>query len=400
MELYLQFGAGMMDHCRELLSSWGGGTVVLSPRDLKPDRISTFAAEITAISNSQVLVDPQFYLPHADHDRLCSHGFWPNDYETQLFWQGSALNELMSEVAALNSRCGSRGIILPGLLASQIDDDWIATQSAFLKGASDVMPDSDVISTIALSADATRDQGQIATLLEASEIWDPAGYYVVFEHPGDYLVDDPNWLANVLDVVAGLRLQEKEVIIGYGNHQLIAAASAKASALCSGTWMNVRSFPPDKFQKAFDDEIKKRAKWYYCPQALSEYKPPFLDIAHRQGILDSMRPSADLDGGYVDMLFSGVQPSTTDFTEQKAFRHYLHALRVQIANAAADTFDGTVELHEQLLDTAEELLDEVATAGVRGQKRDFADMIDVNRAALSLLASTRGAMLRRRWPAL
>ena len=36
MELHLQFGFGMMEHCRHLLTEWGSGTVVLSPRDLTP----------------------------------------------------------------------------------------------------------------------------------------------------------------------------------------------------------------------------------------------------------------------------------------------------------------------------------------------------------------------------
>jgi hypothetical protein len=80
---------------------------------------------------------------------------------------------------------------------------------------------------------------------------------VVCEHPnGGYLVDDPNWLANVLDIVAGLRLGEAEVIVGYCNHQLLVASTANASAMCSGTWMNVRSFPPDKFRTAYEEEIR------------------------------------------------------------------------------------------------------------------------------------------------
>ena len=35
MDLHLQFGYGMMDHCRHLVKSWSGGTVILSPRDLE-----------------------------------------------------------------------------------------------------------------------------------------------------------------------------------------------------------------------------------------------------------------------------------------------------------------------------------------------------------------------------
>lgn len=401
MELYLQFGYGMMDHARHLLESWGGGTAVLSPRDLKPEQLSRFGAELSGKPNTRVLLDPQFYVPHADHERLCSHAYWPANYDTGLFWQGRPLVDLLTQLRELNAAMGCPEFILPGLLADAVDDLWLSTQETFLAEAERLGTGLPLISTIALSADAARSQEQVATLLERSEKWNPAGYYLVFEHPGgSYLVADPNWLANVLDIVAGLRLQGKTVVVGYCNHQLLACATAKATAICSGTWMNVRSFPPGKFQADYDDEIKQRAIWYYCPQALSEYKIPFLDIAHRQGLLPMMAPPAALDGGYSTSLFAGAQPSSVPFPEPAAFRHYLHALRGQALAAEATSFEDTVNAHEALLSSAEELLATLQAGGIRGQQRDFRDTLDVNRAALSVLVSTRGPVLRRRWTAL
>jgi len=378
MELYLQFGYGMMEHCRHLLSEWGGGTAVLSPRDLSAEQLQRLSSTITKLPNGRVLLDPQFYVPHTDHERLCSHDYWPSDYATGAFWQGPALTDLLTRLRDLNST--------------------LEVQRATLEEANALSCDLPLIVTIALSADATRNQEQVAVLLETAANWKPHGYYLVCEHPnGSYLVDDPNWLANVLDIISGLRLGGSQVIVGYCNHQMLAAASANASAICSGTWMNVRSFPPDKFRTAYDEEIRQRATWYYCPQALSEYKIPFLDIAHRQKILSSMTPPTELDGGYADALFSGVQPSSVGFSEQMAFRHYLHCLRGQCAAAGKAGFDETSEAHEQLLDAADALLRKLAAAGIRGQQRDFFDIVDVNRAALSLLGSTRGPMLRRNW---
>jgi hypothetical protein len=39
----------------------------------------------------------------------------------------------------------------------------------------------------------------------------------------------------------------------------------------------------------------------------------------------------------------------------------------------------------------------MASVGVRGQLRDFAEIVDVNRAALQLFKVTRGPTLRRAW---
>ena len=401
MEIYLQFGYGMMQHCRHLIFNWGGGTVVLSPRDMSDKQLRTLSSEITDVAGGRVLLDPQFYLPHADHERLCSHDYWPSEYETGAFFQGKALRDLLRKLIDLNAAIGTNEIILPGLLATGVDDAWLETERAVLEVGRELSGDCQVITTIALDADTTRNQDHIASLLEAAPDWKSDGFYIVCEHPnGDYIVEDPNWLANVLDLVAGLRLLGARVILGYCNHQMLAASVVQASAICSGTWMNVRSFPPDKFRSSFDDEIRQRATWYYCPQALSEYKIPFLDVAQRQQLLARMAPPPELDGGYARHLFEGPQPTTIGLSEQLAFRHYLHALRGQVRALEHTSYDEALTAQETLLDGAEDLLRTLGSVGIRGQQRDFANAVDVNRAALVLVDSMRGPILRRQWKAL
>ena len=401
MQLHLQFGYGMMEHCRSLISLWKGGTAILSPRDLDDEQLERLAESINVLPGGECLLDPQFYLPHADHERLCSHAYWPEEYKTGAFFQGPALTKLLRNLRELNTRLNCRAFILPGLLAGSVDDDWLATQQAVIEEALAKEQQFALIATIALSAEAVKDEEQIARLLESAERWSVPGYYVVCEHPnGQYLVTEPNWVANVIDLVAGLRLRGAEVLLGYCNHQMLIAALAKVSAIASGTWMNVRSFPPDKFKAQYEDEIKQRATWYYCAQALSEYKIPFLDIAKRQGVLSLMAPPADLDGGFASALFSGVQPSSVPFSEQAAFRHYLNCLRIQCANATGTSFDVAVSNQERLLDDAAELLQRLAPSGIRGQLRDFGEIVDVNRAAMELFKTLRGAVLRRRWSTL
>ena len=288
--------------------------------------------------------------------------------------------------------------MLPGLVAVNIDDSWLEVQSVISDGARSISAGMPLLQTIALSAEATGNQGQISDLIDAAEGWSVDGYYVVCEHPrGNYLVDDPGWLANVLDLCAGLRLLGKRVILGYCNHQMLIAAAAKVDAICSGTWMNVRSFPPDKFRTAYDDEIRQRATWYYCPQALSEYKIPSLDLAFRQGLIDSMAPPPELDNSYSEMLFNGIQPTTVGFNEPLAFRHYLTCLRQQAAESEQANFNESIAHHEALLDTAESLTETLYAAGVRGQLREFSPYLDANRAALAVLRGTRGPVMKRIW---
>jgi hypothetical protein len=398
MELYLQFGHGMMDHCRVLISRWGGGTVILSPRDLKAGQLSRMAAEIRALPGGSVLLDPQFYLPHADHKRLRGHGYWPKDYETGTFWQGAPLKKLVKELSDLNGALGCQRFVLPGLLAPTIDDDWLQTERLIIEEAVAGGSPLPLIATVALSADALRDSGPLGALLDQSAGWPVAGYYVVCEHAkGDYLVGDPNWLANVLDLAAGLRLQQRVVILGYCNHQMLAAAAAGVNAIASGTWMNVRSFPPEKFNEAYEEEIKQRATGTTALK-LSEYKIPFLDIAHRFGVLERWhhRRSSMVS---LSATSSWNLPSSVSLSAF-AFRHYLTCLRGQVTAATRGSFNETTAAHEELLTKAEALLGTLAAARVSGQLRDFRETVDVNRAALAVLERVRGAMLRRKWSAL
>ena len=117
----------------------------------------------------------------------------------------------------------------------------------------------------------------------------------------------------------------------------------------------------------------------------------------RQHLLNNMATPMDFNGGYVDSLFSGAQPSSVNWSEQAAFRHYLHSLRCQVLSSEKQSFDDSVVEHERLLNDAEYLLKILSGAGIRGQQRDFQDIIDVNRAALAVLRSIRAPMLRRKW---
>ncbi len=202
---------------------------------------------------------------------------------------------------------------------------------------------------------------------------------------------------NLLILCAGLKLQGREVIVGYSGHQMLCLASANTDAIAAGTWLNVRSFSVDKFNERNPDDISRRAKWYYCPQALSEYKIPFLDMGFNRGILPKLAPEKEYSSNYADILFSGAQPSSTAYSEQQSFRHYLTCLYSQCKAATHDSFDEAVEHQRNLLDNAEEIIQTAHSCSVLGQQRDFGDIIDVNRAALESFAHSRSFVLKRSW---
>ncbi|WP_321367287.1 hypothetical protein [uncultured Desulfuromusa sp.] len=397
MELFLQFGHGMMEHCRQLVSRWGGGTVILSPRDLTEDQLSTVSSDVIKRGGSTML-DPQFYDPRGDHHGLVKHTYWPENYTTSLFLPGAQLTQLLNDLIYLNDIAKTGKFILPSLYCERVDGDWLAVQGAIIDESVRLITDKPRFATICISGEALRFEEQVEALLNASEDWDVQGYYVVPEHPnGTYLVDDPMWLANLLNLCSGLKLQDRKVVVGYASHQMLPLACAGVNAIASGTWLNVRSFSTKKFQEPMSGQGGRRATWYYSPQTLSEYKLPFLDIAFSQGVLPSLAVPVTFSSKYADVLFSGAQPTTTTYSEQNAFRHYLDCVHYQCSQLVKASFQETVDSQLRLLDDVEGTIRVAHRAGVRGQDRDFSDCIDVSRAALGVFVDNRGFVMNRQW---
>jgi hypothetical protein len=211
-----------------------------------------------------------------------------------------------------------------------------------------------------------------------------------------YLVDNPSWLLNLLDLCAGIKHLKKQVVVGYCSHQMLCLALTKVDAIASGTWINVRSFTTDKFNIA-EEKPSQRSTWYYSPQALTEYQVVFLDIAQRVGKLQEMETDTSFGSSYANVLFSGAQPSTVNYKEGHAFRHYLQCLKFQANNAVKPTYIDTKESARMQLETASMLIHDLSSNGIRGRDRDFSRVLDINIAAIDAFHRLRGIMQNYYW---
>ncbi len=397
MDLYLQFGHGMMSMSEELLDSWGTGIVILSPRDLTLTQMTGYATRI-ASKGGRVVVDPQFFIPRSDHDRLTSHSFWPSNYQTALFSRSEIVQMLTILRDDYNTPLNSDFFILPGLMSSLINDDWYAYNNILIEEAQKLITDKDIYIAICISKEAASDEDSIHQIIEYLDTWDIAGCYIIAEPTtNEYLVSDPNWMVNLLDLTTGIKHQHKKVIVGYTNHQMLLFSLSKVDAIASGNWLNVRNFNTSRFNSP-EDGMSRRSKWYYCPQALSEYQIPFLDMANRVGILPNLRTDNSFGSSYSDILFTpGTQPSTVNYTERHSFQHYLHCLRYQARLSVKPTYSLTKEGLKIQLETARQLTESFTRNGITGRARDFANVVDYNLSALAVYDNLRGLVQTNNW---
>lgn len=396
MDLYLQFGHGMMALSRDLIQSWGGGTVILSPRDLELDQMVRLQSDLSQ-HNGSVVLDPQFYIPRSDHQRLTAHSFWPADYQTSFFSRPQVERMLRTLQSDYNIPLDTDFFILPSLRTTLIDDDWYNYNSETVDVARSLASDKDLYVTLCLSAEVLVSEEAIHQLIEYVSTWDVAGFYLVPEPPSNtYLVDDPNWLLNLADLSAAIKLLNRKIVVGYSSHQMLLLAACNVDALASGTWLNVRSFSEARFRSA-PDVISRRSKWYYCPQAMSEYQIPFLDLARRLGLLDDLKTETSFGSAHADILFSGALPSSTNYQERDSFKHYLHCFRHQALTSVSDTYLATRDNLRLRLEAARDLTGFTQANGINGRDRDFANVVDSTISALLAFDTLLGLRIQHRW---
>lgn len=395
MDLYLQMGHGMMGIAKDLITSWGSGTVILSPRDLTEQQTVKFAEEIIK-KNGNTLFDPQYYNPHADHKKLNEWRHWFNQYDTSLLSENEYISNLFAEIKNINDCVKTSAYIIPGILCNVIDKYWLTPQQIFLDQANIYFTDKEKYATLALEESLITDEEDIEKLIQVVSSWDVDGFYIVPQ--GEYLTDEENWLANLTLLVAGLKLQNKKVIVGYANHQMLLLSCANIDAIASGTFLNIRHFSKNKFDENEEDSQSRRTTWYYCPQAMSEYRKRTLDTAfnRRDGSIDLLKPYGRITD-YTNILFQGITPSSTEFKDTLSFKHYLDTLKKQCLISKKDTFENTINFQEELADNAYKFIRQLKDLGIRENGRSFLKIYDSYKQTLFIIKKQRGPLLKRNW---
>lgn len=400
MELFLQFGHGMKALTIDLAKKWNGASVILSPRDMTPQQLDIWSKDFEK-NGVTCYFDPQCYCPKSQQKRLVQYEYWDNNLNTNLQSQYSSIDSKVLAIKRYNDIAKTKAYILPSIL-HDYDNDWERTfifqSKRFIEAAKDIMTDKPIYVTLTLPKELLiQNDSIIEPFIQEVLEWDIDGYYIIAEAlERKYLVDNPMWLSNILQLCATLKIEGKKVIYGYGNHQLLPLSLMKIDAMASGTWLNVRSFT-NRFIDT--DEQKRKRTWVYYPEALSEYKLSFMDWAFNHGYLSSMKSKDKdfLDENINKIFQSSAQPSATDFNETDAFKHYLCCLRHQTSLLDKPTYKETLQSYEMMLNTAEREIERLEEGGVYAQARSFRDVIDVNRAAITQLDRSRGFALSMSW---
>lgn len=393
MKLYLQMGHGMQNISKSLVKLWGGGDIVLSPVNMEQSKALIYAQSIREL-NGKILFDPQLFSPRNGHAKLQQYDYWPQGTISD----SSILNFINRKLLKLNIDLGCDKIILPG--GSIDESNFTKIYSQIIKSADyfGIETDKKLLATICLKSGAVRNLQFIEEIIEPLKKIDVDGYYLILEpSKGEYINTDNMWAMGMIKLIACLKLQHREVLVGYSSHQNLLLSLAKVDGICSGTYANTRAFQPKRFQLQNDKEVMKKSIWYYLPDAFTEYKATFLDVAKQRNFLNYFEPQLNYKNNYSAMLFSGALPSSTNYNETNSFYHYLFCLRKQCELMTKPSYDETYSTYEFLLNCANNKIKQIKSKGISGQNRDFEPGIETNRIAMVALDEDYGLKLKLEW---
>lgn len=388
MKLFLQFGYGMKHLSLAISDKWKETSLILSPRDIEMEKLEKWSEDFHHHRIS-CYFDPQCYFVDSTSFKLISYPYWKDFLKWEFERDTESMEDLISRIKECNTLSRTVAYILPARMI-QYDNAWDDT---FKKGlvtitnvAKKKMTDKPIYVTLALPAGLLVQREEVLEpLMQFWENLSVDGFYLVAEPPDNqYLVDNPNWLYNVLKICASAKTKGKKVIYAYGNHQMLALSLTGIDAISSGTWLNLRHFT-NRFVES--EDFRKKAVWIYYPPALSEFKMAFVDWAYNHNFLNDMWLNEEiyLDENIRKILKSDTRPSMTGFNESDSFVHYLVSLEHQVQLLNKGSYEDAYSTYKSMLDIAEQKMDLLKKNGMSAQTRDFRNVLDVNRAAISEL---------------
>jgi hypothetical protein len=378
----------MMALNNEFLEAGFTSGIILSPRVLTPQQAENHAQEIRNKGGS-VLFDPQFYVPRTAHERILEFPYWQGlGFDTDTF-DGQNAGDFCRRVIDYERQLVDNEIILPGAYTNTGDERWRSWQATFADVGATHCPDLTRYSTLAIGPDVVKNRQVFDMVLDEAVNFPVAGFYVLLKPPqGQFLVSDEDYLYAALDGLLSLREAEKQIIVGYANHQAILYAAVGVESIASGNFRNVRCFDPVIFDQQEPDE-RQRAVWYFDGGSLSEFRIQTIQLAYRRGLRNSFGPTCR----YCAPLLEAADPSTVNWTEREAFRHCLFEMNRQWTTFSSIAVGQRWTRVLEMLREAQGRLLRLSEQGVILGDRSFAPAMEPSLAALEALRIDRRVSL-------
>jgi len=263
MKLYAQLGWGDRDKTSQALAEHLIDGVLLSPRDISPEKIGAKIETIKeASNNADVLLDPQFYATFIAGGEAARAGKLPewNHFRTTRksdLEDTDGIDQVLREAFAVSTHIATTAIIAPNVYVSRSFDsrdgviakNFIRRARAVYDSFSDERP---LFVTLSLCREALLEREEFEEFLtDITRLKSPPdGFYLLVGSRGSEASTDimhADVIARWMLLNRSLSINGFRVINGFSDVLTPFMGVAGAEAGATGWWSNLRMFSLDRF---------------------------------------------------------------------------------------------------------------------------------------------------------
>lgn len=246
-----QFGDRSQRLALEQLENGNGVGVIISPRDLSPEKAREYAPQY-ANYGAEVLFDPQFFIPEAAVGRLTT---WPTrDYRDSISSLNALGDQELESLAAvleeINRELNTSAVISPAVLyqAGREDIHYLNTrlfQAAKMAADAIGIP---VLGSAVLARSATQSLSTLETALSAATSLPADGWYYVFEFNAARIPHDQEEIYRFCYGAVKLACSGKPVLHGYTGPVGLLSVATGATGAGIGHSQNLWGLSQERWQ--------------------------------------------------------------------------------------------------------------------------------------------------------
>ena len=332
MLIYHQCGHNFVWNVRSLEDDGTGEGLIVSPVNIEADRISNrIPTEILETS----WMDPQFYLPNDNKNKLKTYPFFPGNvlenFNTSDFENHAV--EIATECLQFQNALNFRYLVIPTRYFDDIPDIYLSQiTELFVEPFRQARLDLHLTKPMLLTLIAKRlhlEDGlsRDELLSWATGFGDVDGIYLVLDSGSrSKQIKDAGFLSGTLRFVRALRLNDMEVHVGYCGIEGLLYSIADATSVTVGSYENLRSFSTLRLETQENTPRRGPRPRVYSGQLLQWVEDIYLEP------LRQLVPDWQLlfdDSPYKEYLLN--PSSSLNFQRSEIYKHYFFVFSRQIA---------------------------------------------------------------------
>ncbi|MBW8010317.1 MAG: hypothetical protein FVQ83_03610 [Chloroflexi bacterium] len=340
IEIYHQLGWRFQWNFQSHKDDGVGDGFILGPRYMAMENVVDLDLEIKQKS----VFDPQFFIPGFPKGKLKSYGFFPeifsDGFSTDDF-SGDIANEAARNCVRFQLEQDFKYIIIPSRYYPGNPEKYIEMQeklfiNPFLQELSETNSSKEVFLQLLLDEGVVKDEEYSAKILNwVTSIPKIDGIYLITEFKRrSKQIKDIDFLLALLHFIHALTdINNKALIIGYVNIELLLLSLANPTVVTLGSYENLRMFDIRKFEESSDQAIYSQP----TPRIYMSSLLQMMDSRYIEVIKESQSKKNLLfdENHYQAEMF---EPEFNwNFNKAQLYKHYFLSMTNQVRELSALT---------------------------------------------------------------